>query len=163
MPKKTEAAKRAPVDLEAVRALYVANRLTLAEIAARFDRTPGWVTNIAAAEGWPPRGKDWRRKGERTRPATVEGTRARRPRKYAAGRARVYKGAAESAADQRRAEEQRTAALYGGNADDVTLLRRRGFVVTRHADGFLVGNQHCTAAELRAKAQRERRLGGVSA
>lgn len=85
------------------------------------------------------------------KPATIEGVKAR----LAKPMPRSFK---QIALDAKAEDTQRRQQLYGRHAADVDLLSRRGFVVTRHRDGFMVGNKECTAADLRAKADRERRL-----
>jgi hypothetical protein len=92
-------------------------------------------------------------KAPATRPATTDGRKVRRP--HNGKRARTVKQLilAEKAAD---AERERD--LYGANVADVMYLRRRGFVVTRAGAGYLVGNAQCTTQQMRAKADRERRL-----
>jgi len=64
----------------------------------------------------------------------------------------------ERAAAIRAAEAARDRQLYADAVDDVALLRRRGFVVTREGHRCRVGNTLCSLADLRAKAARERRL-----
>ena len=58
----------------------------------------------------------------------------------------------------RAAEAAHQASLYGAAVDDVRLLRRRGYVVTREQDKVLVGNALCTFEQMRSWAARERRL-----
>jgi hypothetical protein len=73
----------------------------------------------------------------------------------AAAEARV-RAIAEDAARQK--------ALYGKHVDDVRVLRNRGFTVTAEKRGaYLVGNRPCSGDELKAKADRERRLMGNDA
>lgn len=55
------------------------------------------------------------------------------------------------------------AAIYGSIADDVRWLRHRGWVINRERPGvFRVGNSLLGAADIVAKAARERRLAGVA-
>ncbi len=56
--------------------------------------------------------------------------------------------------------DRRVSALYRGVAEDVAYLRQRDFIVTaeRAPHTYRVGNQVCTAAQVREKAERERRL-----
>ena len=68
------------------------------------------------------------------------------------------KTAAERAAEVRAAEAAHQASLYGAAVDDVALLRRRGYVVTREQDKVLVGNKLCTFEQMQSRAARERRL-----
>ena len=63
--------------------------------------------------------------------------------------------------EQRRAEDAaRTKQLYGRRLNDVRLLQRRGFVVTKDGGDFMVGNKRVDGATLSAMADRERRLEG---
>jgi hypothetical protein len=55
------------------------------------------------------------------------------------------------------------AMIYGGILEDVKWLRRRGFAIHREIGGYRVGNALVTAHDIVAKAERERRLAGVSA
>lgn len=64
--------------------------------------------------------------------------------------------------DARGDGDARDRALYGGILDDVNWLRHRGWVVTKETGGYRVGNQLVDAPAIVAKAQRERRLAGVS-
>lgn len=60
---------------------------------------------------------------------------------------------------QRQAEEAaRFKKLYGPYLEDVRLLQKCGFVVTKEGGSFLVGNKSVDGATLRAMAERERRL-----
>ena len=52
--------------------------------------------------------------------------------------------------------------IYGGILPDVQFLRHRGWVITSEQGGYRVGNQLIGAADIVAKAQRERRLAGVA-
>lgn len=52
--------------------------------------------------------------------------------------------------------------LYGPVLEEVNYLRRRGFVINREPSGYRVGNAIVSAAEIVAKAARERRLAGVA-
>lgn len=65
-------------------------------------------------------------------------------------------------AQLRREVAEREAQLYGARLDDMTLLRRRGFVVHIEGSGasrrFRVDNRLLSGTELRAVAARERRL-----
>ena len=54
------------------------------------------------------------------------------------------------------------ARIYGGVLEDVQFLRRRGWGIHKEQGGFRVGNDLISAADIVAKAQRERRLAGVA-
>lgn len=54
------------------------------------------------------------------------------------------------------------AKLYGPILKDVNWLRHRGWVVTVDRHGYRVGNSVISAADIVAKAARERRLAGVA-
>jgi len=54
------------------------------------------------------------------------------------------------------------ARLYGPILEDVKFLRHRGWVINCEGRGYRVGNQLCAAADIVAKAARERRLAGVA-
>lgn len=58
--------------------------------------------------------------------------------------------------------ETRDRTLYGGILEDVQFLRHRGWVITSEKGRYRVGNQLVDAPAIVAKAQRERRLAGVS-
>lgn len=60
-------------------------------------------------------------------------------------------------------QARREAELYGDLLNDVRYLRGRGWVITREAGGFRVGNTLCDATEVRAKAAREREMTGGKA
>lgn len=63
----------------------------------------------------------------------------------------------------KRAEGQALdARLYGPLLEDVNWLRHRGWIVTVDQQGYRVGNSVITAADVVAKAARERRLAGVA-
>lgn len=99
---------------------------------------------MATAEGWPPRG-----------------LRAPRPN---AQKSRNYKlvprprTEAQVREDRRAEEAARELELYGRDVADVATLRRRGFGINREGDRIRFGNSLITFAELREKADRERRL-----
>jgi hypothetical protein len=100
-------------------------------LATLFGITPSELVDIARRQGWQTRAEGlW-----------APGTTSR-----------------ERAAEVRAAEAARERELYGDAVDDVRLLRRRGFVVTREGHRCRVGNMLCTLAALRGKAARERRL-----
>lgn len=64
---------------------------------------------------------------------------------------------------QVRAErEKRDRELYGPVLDDVKWLTHRGWVITKEPSGYRVGNALVSAADIVAKAARERRLAGVA-
>jgi len=67
---------------------------------------------------------------------------------------------AERAAQIRSADAARQVALYGSatGVADVKTLRSRGWTVTRERRGVRVGNKLCSFVEMRAMADRERRL-----
>lgn len=73
--------------------------------------------------------------------------------------ATVRKSAHEAAREREalaKAEEAaRLQAIYGDLLPDVQVLRKRGFVVTRERDKFMVGNKLLDRAGVRAMAQRE--------
>ena len=54
------------------------------------------------------------------------------------------------------------ARIYGGILPDVQFLRRRGWVIHHERGAFRVGNDLISAADIVAKAARERRLAGVA-
>lgn len=54
------------------------------------------------------------------------------------------------------------AKLYGPILKDVNWLRHRGWVINREGKGYRVGNSLISAADIVAKAARERRLAGVA-
>ena len=70
---------------------------------------------------------------------------------------------AERRAVERAADAARQRELYGDAVDDVALLRRRGFVITRDGGKIGVDNKLLTLPELKALARRERGLMGVAA
>ncbi len=144
--------KLTPELIETVRQLYAGDSLTNVEISAKFGRCPNWVSQLAARYGWPLRSD--------AKPMRLPGpkTAGRQPRKYAAGQARVYKGAAEWAAAQREADGARQHELYGADLGDIEYLRRRGFIINRERDRIRCDNDLISFAEMREKAARERRL-----
>lgn len=75
-----------------------------------------------------------------------------------AARVRAVPTKPRTAPDYRAEMDARHRQLYGDVAGDVDYLRQRGFVVTREKSGYRVGNALCDLTELRAKADRERRL-----
>lgn len=138
--------KKAPLSAEVIERIgkaYCDREISIADICRRFNTSPTDVVQFARLYGWPQRGR-----GSKPKHRSILKTRQPRP----------YRGAAEWAADQRAEEEKRQANLYGLQVDDVALLRRRGYGVTREGAGVRIGNQLCTFAQLREKADRERRL-----
>lgn len=143
--------------------MYAGDNLTNVSIAARYGKQPNWVNWLASKHGWPKRGKAWKpgrpHDGGQPSPpkvrraATAAGRLVRnpltRPKKRTHG---------EVILDTRAELEGRERDLYGAVRDDVAYLRRLGWIINREGDGFLVGNTICTATELHAKAERERRL-----
>lgn len=68
----------------------------------------------------------------------------------------------QTSAERRAAEEAAYRKLYGDLLPAVELLRRRGYVVSREGGKFRVGNKLLDRAEVRALAQREGGLAGLS-
>lgn len=87
---------------------------------------------------------------------TVPRGSARRVVGYAARKLATY--------DQVKRQEGQAidAKLYGPLLEDVNWLRHRGWVVTVDQEGYKVGNHVISAADIVAKAARERRLAGVA-
>ncbi len=69
---------------------------------------------------------------------------------------------AEMARDRQAEDEKRQMEIYGDLLPDVSVLRRRGFVVNREGNKFRVGNKLLNRDEVRAMAQREGGLAGMS-
>jgi hypothetical protein len=96
---------------------------------------------------WPERGK-----GSRARPRI--GRQMLKPKKN-----NNYFSLATSAQEARVAEEKRNRELYGDALEDVEFLRRCGWAINVLCGGYVMfGNQPISLDELRAKAERERRL-----
>jgi hypothetical protein len=70
--------------------------------------------------------------------------------------------AAEREVERKAEEAARLQELYGDLLQDVQVLRKRGFVVTREGAKFLVGNKLLDRAGVRAMARREGGLAGMS-
>lgn len=132
---------RPPELIAAVKAAYIANDSSVAHIAKHFGIPASEFYSIRDRLGWPLRGQARKHKGFKS---AIKGRKKRTPRQIVL--------------DQRAEGDARELALYGDCVADVRLLRNRRFTVTREGDGFRVGNQRCTFAELREKAARERRL-----
>lgn len=64
----------------------------------------------------------------------------------------------DAAQERRAAEEAQFQKLYGNLLPDVLLLQKRGFVVSRVRGGFQVGHKVVDREDVRAMAERERRL-----
>ena len=64
--------------------------------------------------------------------------------------------------DKRAESQALDAKLYGPILKDVNWLRHRGWVINREGKGYRVGNSLISAADIVAKAARERRLAGVA-
>ena len=138
---------------------YTANVLTVKAICRQYGVSKGEFDRLRVLHKWKGRSQGGK-------PASYK------PPK----RKGIYRGAAERAADQRAIVEHREGAIYGAFVDDANFLRQRGFYVGREgvkfdADGkpiiprgdasYRVGNTLCTGDQMRAKAERERRLMGA--
>jgi len=139
--------KRAPksaVEIARIGAAYCGKFDALTEICRRHRMSYDALVAMATAEGWPPRGlRAPRPNAQKSRNYKL----APRPRTEAQVR------------EERRAEQAaRELELYGRHVADVALLRRRGFGINREGDLIRFGNALITFAELREKADRERRL-----
>jgi hypothetical protein len=155
---KRKAEPLTPAELERVRRLYMETDVPNTEIGRRYGKRPNWVNALAEKHGWPTRKSRAPKSAEKTPLAgALDGRRIRSPR------AHKPKTIKQVILEAKAADAKRERELYGDRAADVTFLRQRNFVVTRQGTGFLVGNRECTAAELHATAQRERRLAGVAA
>lgn len=144
--------KRAPVtpaEIERIRRAYIAGDETIAAICRRFAVSHDTVNTLAHRHGWPLRGTSGPRPG--------------------AQKARVYRKAprpkteAQQRADRLAEEAARERNLYGAALVDVDYLRRRGFPIDRlgihpGSEGVNFGNTVISFAQLREKADRERRL-----
>lgn len=64
--------------------------------------------------------------------------------------------------ESRKDLQARDHAIYGGLVEDVKWLRHRGWVITKTPGGFMCGNALVDAADIVAKAARERRLAGIN-
>lgn len=124
-------------------AVYAANEISVSEVLRRFRMSKPELERILKACGVPMRGPTSKPKGFTTK------RQASRPRPLTQGQM-ILKRRVEEAA--------RNAALYGEHLADVQHLRRKGFTINREGAGLRVGNQPCDFAELRRKADRERRL-----
>ena len=99
------------------------------------------------APHWPEPGK-----GSRTRERI--GRQMLKPKKN-----NNYLNPAAWAQEARIAEEKRNRELYGDALEDVEFLRRCGWAINVMCDRYVMfGNQPISVDELRAKAERERRL-----
>lgn len=153
MPHQTQTIGAA--DLERARLMYAGFEFSNAEIGAYFGRSLGWVNKTAHRQGWPIRSKRWRKGGEPPKP-DIDGRKVRRRHAHKPTPMSAYIAESKAAMAARERE------LYGDRAPDVMFLRQRGFVVTRSREAFVVGIRSCTAAELHAVAERERRLAGAA-
>lgn len=142
--RKRKRAQRSADEIARIGAAYCDRIETVAAICRRFNIGAGDIVALANVHGWPLRGMGTQRPGAQK---TRNYKKAPKPRTEAEIRA------------ERQAEEQaRERALYGRHVDDVALLRRRGFGINREGDLIRFGNSLITFAELRDKADRERRL-----
>ena len=142
MPRRAHRQKRSRTEINKIGDFYKGNSLSIREICERFDATPGEIQCLKEREGWPAR-------GHASKPIGFKGVQPKIANPF---------DLAAYAAAARRADAERDAKLYGAALDDVNLLRRRGFAVTREGQYVRVGNDLITLAELRGKAARERRL-----
>ena len=135
--------ERAEKEIARVVAVYAANEISISEILRRFRMGQPELERILKARGIPLRGRASKPKGYSTK------RQASRPKPLTQG---------EILLARRAEEEARNLSLYGADLGDVQYLRRKGFTINREGDGLRVGNQRCDFAELRRKADRERRL-----
>jgi DNA-binding transcriptional MocR family regulator len=91
--------------------------------------------------------------------ATGQKTAERKPPIHIGQAAKRYATYDQQVREER---EKRDKALYGPILADVRWLCHRGWVITKEATGFKCGNAIVTAADIVAKAARERRLAGVA-
>ena len=155
MPRKDSSrpsANLTAAELEVVRKLYAGDELTNVAIGLRYGQRPNWVNYLATKHGWPLRGKNWRPRI--AKPATPEGTKARRP-------ARALRApSARELAEQRLADEaRREEAAYGSGAllAAIRYLRPK-FPINREGALIRVGGKLRTEDEVLEIAARERRL-----
>lgn len=139
-------AERSPAEIARIHRAYIDNELPLKEICRRFNMTDHELTVIRDREGWKARGQ--------SRKPRISSHRRVLPKRRTEAQAR-----ADNLADA----QARDVSLYGKDLADVRYLRWRGFVIDRHdihptSQGVRVGNQIVTFAQLREKADRERRL-----
>ncbi len=127
-----------------LRHAYVESSASILDICRKFDMGQYELYTLIDRQGWPMRGGG--SKAHKLATLTKAPPRPRTSRQVLL--------------DQRAEDSQRNAFLYGDLLGDVTLLRNRGFVVNRDpaGRGIVVGNMICTADDVRAKADRERRL-----
>lgn len=140
---KSKRAPRSADEIARIGAAYCARIESVDAICRRFKSSRDEVTTLARRHGWPLRQGVKVIGAQKTRsykPLT-------RPRSEAEQRA-------ERIAD----EAARELELYGRHVADVATLRRRGFGINREGDLIRFGNSLITFAELREKADRERRL-----
>lgn len=149
--------KRSAKELAALRHAYQDTAEPVTDIVRRFGLlNHNELYSLVKHHGWRKRGQNAAANLEKANGL------AGRLAQANGGRRGMYRGAAEWAADQRRAEEQHLEKLYGRDLSAVRLLQRRGYFVTRERDGYRFERQHLTSAQLRAKAARESRLTGVT-
>lgn len=94
--------------------------------------------------------------------ATVPKERKPKPAKATGKRQGYFRMPTFRSQESRPAVETDTM-IYGGIVEDVKFLRRRGFGIHKETGGYRVGNSLVTAHDIVAKAERERRLAGMSA
>lgn len=150
--KITRTSDLTPVELAEIKSLYHSGEITNVDLAARYGQRPNWINFLASKHGWTLRRKKGKAASLKFTPYVPARRRHAKP-----GRS-IFRGSAEYAAEQRAYADERERDLYGSLTDDANLLRRRGWVVTRERDGFHVGNDIISGAEMHAKAERERRL-----
>jgi hypothetical protein len=130
------------VELKRMRAAVESGDLTVAAVSQRFRCSMQQVRDLIAEHGWR------NPYAERSAPKPKAG-KPPKPQPY---------DAARYDRDTREEAERQQRALYTGLYDDAVWLRRRGFAVNVEGDKYRVGNKLCTAAEMQAIAERERRL-----
>lgn len=145
---KSKRAPRSADEIARIGAAYCARIETVDAICRRFKSSRDEVSTLARRHGWPPR--------EGVKVIGTQKTRSYKP----LTRPRTE---AEQRAERIAEEAARDLATYRDAATvaDVAFLRRRGFGVDRMGltgEAVRFGNSIITFAELREKADRERRL-----
>lgn len=141
--------ERTPKEIEAIRVAYVDTAEPVGELIKRFGLTSWNELYTLIKRG------EWPKRGGASQAKIITGQRNK-------GRRGQYRGAAEWAADQRRAEEERERKMYGGDLKAVRLLQRRGFFVALAQGGYRFERRIITSKTLREIAARESRLTGVT-
>ena len=112
------------------------------------------VAEAGKDRGMSTRGPHWPVRGKGSRAGERIGRQMLKPKKH-----NNYLNPAVLAQEARVAEEKRNRELYGDALEDVEFLRRCGWAINVMCDRHVMfGNQPISLDELRAKAERERRL-----